>query len=83
MNALRLVVSLNIQIKRENLEMRTLMHEELPPNLRKRIDDLRGRERSYWEDELYSMEALTDLQYREELERCFNLDPLGPMPPRP
>lgn len=58
------------------------MHEELPATLLKRIEELRGREASYWEDEMYSYEALTNLHYRETLERCFSLDPLGPLPPR-
>lgn len=54
----------------------------LPAHLRQRIEELWGRERSYWEDELYSNEAITNLDYRQELERCFKLDPLGPLPPR-
>lgn len=54
----------------------------LPAHLMKRIEELRGRESSYVEDELYSEEALTNLEYRTTLERCFNLDPLGPLPPR-
>jgi hypothetical protein len=60
------------------------MHEDenLPANLLKRIEELRGREQSYWEDEMYSPEALTNLQYRGELERIFAIDPLGPLPPR-
>ncbi|MBI4532444.1 MAG: hypothetical protein HY711_00745 [Candidatus Melainabacteria bacterium] len=59
------------------------MHEEiLPSNLVKRLQELKGRERSYWEDELYSHEALTNLKYREALETSFSLDPLGPLPPR-
>ena len=59
------------------------MHENnLPSNLVKRIQDLQGREQSYWEDELYSLEALTNLQYRQALESCFKLDPLGPLPAR-
>ena len=59
------------------------MHEDsLPVNLQKRIEDLRGREKSYWEDEFYSVEALTNLPYRAELEKSFQLDPLGPLPPR-
>ncbi|HMW91752.1 MAG TPA: hypothetical protein PKN86_06525 [Candidatus Obscuribacter sp.] len=59
------------------------MQEELiPANLRKRLDDLKDREDSYWHDELYSVEALTNMAYRQELERSFKLDPLGPMPPR-
>ncbi len=60
------------------------MHEDnhLPANLLKRIEELRGRERSYWEDEMYSPEALTNLKYRDELERIFTVDPLGPLPRR-
>jgi hypothetical protein len=59
------------------------MHEEnLPANLLKRIEELRTREQSYWEDELYSTEALTNKNYREKLEGLFSLDPLGPLPPR-
>lgn len=54
----------------------------LPAHLLKRIEELKEREASYLEDELYSEEALTNLEYRTTLERCFNLDPLGPMPPR-
>ena len=53
----------------------------LPAHLLKRLEELKGRESSYWEDELYSEEALTNLQYREQLERCLSLDPLGPLPP--
>ncbi len=53
----------------------------LPGHLMKRIEELRGREVSYLEDELYSEEALTNLEYRTQLERCFSLDPLGPLPP--
>ena len=62
--------------------MGTLMQEDsLPANLQKRIEELQGKESSYWEDEMYSPEALTNLSYRSELERIFNLDPLGPLPP--
>lgn len=57
-------------------------NDNLPANLIKRIEDLIGREPTYWEDELYSLEALTNMQYRQALERSFNLDPLGPLPPR-
>lgn len=63
------------------LEMGTRM-DELPANLVKRIEELRGREASYWEDELYSPEALTNLRYREVLENSFVMDPLGPLPPQ-
>ena len=62
--------------------MAALMQEEsLPANLQKRIEELRGKKSSYWEDEMFSPEALTNLSYRSELERVFNLDPLGPLPP--
>ena len=54
----------------------------LPSNLVKRIEELWGREKSYWEDEFYSTEALTNLEYRTELERCLTLDPLDPLTPR-
>lgn len=57
-------------------------NSNLPPNLIKRIEELWGREQSYWDDELYSTEALTNLEYRTELERCFRMDPLGPLPER-
>jgi hypothetical protein len=53
----------------------------LPAHLVKRLEELQGREVSYWEDEFYSEEAMTNLEYRSRLERCFNLDPLGPLPP--
>ena len=59
------------------------MQEELiPANLLKRLEELREREASYWHDEMYSVEALTNVAYRNELERAFSLDPLGPMSPR-
>jgi hypothetical protein len=62
--------------------MAALMQEDgLPANLQKRIEELRGKESSYWEDEMFSPEALTNNSYRSELERIFNLDPLGPLPP--
>jgi hypothetical protein len=54
--------------------------EDLPVNLVKRLEELQGREASYWHDELFSPEALTNLSYREELERTFKIDPLGPLP---
>jgi hypothetical protein len=55
---------------------------KLPAHLQKRIEELKEREVSYIEDELYSFEAITNLDYRQALERSFNLDPLGPLPPR-
>lgn len=54
----------------------------LPVGLMKRIEELKGRETSYIEDELYSQEALTNLKYRAELEKMFLQDPLGPLPAR-
>lgn len=59
-----------------------MLDEDLPSNLRKRLEELKSREKSYWEDELYSPEAMTNMHYREALERSFSLDPLGPLPPR-
>lgn len=58
------------------------MEDALPANLIKRLEELKGRESSYWEDEFFSTEAITNPHYRETLERCFKLDPLGPLPPR-
>ena len=60
-----------------------MQNDNLPANLVKRLEDLIGREASYWEDEMYSLEALTNVQYRAALERSFMIDPLGPLPPRP
>jgi len=57
-----------------------MQDDTLPANLQKRLEELRGREASYWEDEFYSQEAITNPTYRERLERCFDLDPLGPLP---
>ncbi len=54
----------------------------LPAHLVKRLEELQGREITYWEDELYSEEAMTNLDYRIQLERCFKMDPLGTLPPR-
>jgi hypothetical protein len=72
-----------LNITSKKLESGIGMHEEdLPANLIKRLEELRGREASYWEDEMYSIEALTNSSYRQELEKCFKLDPLGPLPPR-
>jgi hypothetical protein len=85
------VVSISDGVKRSNqsqglydkLETGNRMQEDnLPANLVKRLEELKGREASYWEDEMYSNEALTNLNYREQLEAAFKLDPLGPMPPR-
>jgi hypothetical protein len=60
-----------------------LMQDELiPANLLKRLEELKELEASYWHDELYSVDALTNMAYRDQLEKSFNLDPLGPMPPR-
>jgi hypothetical protein len=54
----------------------------LPAHLAKRLEELKSREISYLEDELYSEEAMTNMEYRTQLERCFSLDPLGPLPGR-
>lgn len=59
-----------------------MQDDTLPVALQKRIEELKNLESSYWEDELYSHDALTNPTYRDELERCFKLDPLGPLPPR-
>lgn len=66
-----------------SLETESEMEDtKLPLHLVKRLEELQGREVSYVEDELYSIEALTNLQYRAELEKAFTLDPLGSLPPR-
>jgi len=59
-----------------------MYEDNLPANLVKRLEDLHGREMPYWEDEMFSPEALTNLTYREALESSFKLDPLGPLPGR-
>lgn len=59
-----------------------MQDELIPANLLKRLEELKDREQSYWHDELYSFEAITNLAYRQELEKSFSLDPLGPLPPR-
>lgn len=65
------------------LENSGIMNDtSLPAHLQKRIEELWGREKSYWEDEMYSQEALTNMEYRQVLETSFNLDPLGPLPAR-
>ncbi|HEY9756163.1 MAG TPA: hypothetical protein V6C97_13435 [Oculatellaceae cyanobacterium] len=76
-----------LQLNKENVILKTrnedrMSEDNLPANLLKRIEELRGKEQSYWDDEMYSPEALSNRKYREELERSFNLDPLGPLPPR-
>jgi hypothetical protein len=66
------------QFNKETRKSRKFMLENLlPAHLIKRIEDLQGREVSYIEDELFSVEALTNLAYREELERIFALDPIA------
>ncbi len=57
-----------------------MVENTLPAHLAKRIEELQGRERTYIEDELFSEDALTNLLYREELERAFRINPLGPLP---
>ncbi len=56
-----------------------MVENNLPAHLAKRIEELHGREQTYIEDELFSEEALTNLFYREELERAFKLNPLAPL----
>jgi hypothetical protein len=58
--------------------------DTLPVNLQKRLEELKDKEESYWEDEMFSVEALTNPGYRNVLERnrrmlerSFNLDPLA------
>jgi hypothetical protein len=69
------------QFNKKTRKSRKFMLENLlPAHLIKRIEDLQGREISYIEDELFSEEALTNLAYREELERLFKLDPLESVP---
>ena len=59
-----------------------MQDELISAGLRKRLEELQGREPSYWHDEMYSVEALTNMAYRQELEKAFSLDPLGALPPR-
>jgi hypothetical protein len=63
---------------RKSQEM--MVENILPAHLAKRIEELHGREHTYIEDELFSEEALTNLLYREELERAFKLNSLGSLP---
>ena len=57
-----------------------MTNDSLSGSLKKRIEELKEQEESYWADELYSVEALTNPGYREHLEKAFKLDPLGPLP---
>lgn len=57
--------------------------DSISVSLQKRIEELKEQESSYWADEFYSYEALTNPEYRQVLEKAFNLDPLGPLPERP
>ncbi|MFA6209528.1 MAG: hypothetical protein WC714_08915 [Candidatus Obscuribacterales bacterium] len=59
-----------------------MQDELIPANLLQRLEELKEQEASYWHDELYSVEALTNMAYRDQLERSLKLDPLGPLPPR-
>ena len=59
-----------------------MQDELIPANLLQRLEELKEREASYWHDELYSVEALTNMAYRDQLEQSLKLDPLGPLPPR-
>jgi hypothetical protein len=73
---------INLFFRHNGARKKGTMSNDLPTNLQKRIEELWGKEQSYWDDEFYSMEAMTNLDYRSELERVFKLDPLGPLPPR-
>lgn len=59
-----------------------MANDSISASLQKRIEELKDQEESYWADEFYSMEALTNPSYREQLEKSFKLDPLGPLPDR-
>jgi hypothetical protein len=59
-----------------------MQDELIPANLLQRLEELKELEASYWHDELYSVEALTNMAYRDQLEQSLKLDPLGPLPPR-
>ncbi|MBP9091394.1 hypothetical protein KBI23_10215 [bacterium] len=59
-----------------------MQDELIPANLLQRLEELKEREASYWHDEMYSVEALTNMAYRDQLEQSLKLDPLGPLPPR-
>jgi hypothetical protein len=59
-----------------------MQDELIPANLLQRLEELKELEASYWHDEMHSVEALTNMAYRDQLEQSFKLDPLGPLPPR-
>ena len=59
-----------------------MSEDNISVSLQKRIEELKEQEESYWADEFYSTEALTNPRYREHLEKSFSLDPLGPLPER-
>ncbi|CAN5519188.1 hypothetical protein BH11CYA1_BH11CYA1_03090 [soil metagenome] len=59
-----------------------MQDELIPANLLQRLEELKECEASYWHDEMYSVEALTNMAYRDQLEQSLKLDPLGPLPPR-
>jgi len=41
-----------------------MQDELIPANLLKRLEELKDREASYWHDELYSVEALTNMAFQ-------------------
>jgi hypothetical protein len=43
----------------------------LPRGLLRRLRRLDAKEANYWEDELYSDEAITNLEYRRELLKAY------------
>lgn len=59
-----------------------MSNDSILGSLKQRIEELKDQEESYWADEFYSFEALTNPEYRQVLEKSFNLDPLGPLPER-
>ena len=59
-----------------------MQDELIPANLLQRLEELKELEASYWHDEMYSVEALTNMAYRDQLEQSLKIDPLGPLPPR-
>ncbi len=52
---------------------------KLITKLAQRLEELKNKEYSYIADELYSVEAMTNPIYREELEKMYIFDPLNPL----
>lgn len=54
---------------------------------RERLESLRRKSAEYWQDEAFSEEALTDLEYRDALKELFEAikpprNPWNPTPPK-